>query len=111
MNDPTYFFTIDQAPKDLAAQIMGMAEGTIAEVVGSQGVFVEKFEPYSYSLSRKSGIVDLEITCFGGIDDVEYLKKAMLTIADERGITQLEVPKDGVRIVHLYFYPKQKEPV
>ncbi len=87
-----------------------MPNESTAEIMGIEDVcHLQKFIPRSYALAKQTGLIDLAITCVGGISVVEEIKTALLPTVDNRGIDEIMVYMQGMKIVHLYFYPKEDE--
>lgn len=105
-----YQFNVYPTTDQVAEHIMKMAEGSTAEVFGEiDGAYLRKFFPTSYALAKKTGLIDLEITCIGGTSVAEEIKRAIEMIADESGVDEIMVYSGGAKIVHLYFYPKEAD--
>lgn len=87
-----------------------MPNESTAEIMGIKDVgHLQKFIPRSYALAKQTGLIDLAITCVGGTSVVEEIKAALLPIVDDRGVDEIMVYTQGLRIAHLYFYLKENE--
>ena len=108
MNDPDYFFNV--ASPAFVDQIMNMAEGSVAEIMGKDGsAYMRKFEPWSYALAKKTGLIDLEINSLGSMSIVQEVLEAVKKLSDNDGVRKIGVQTRGMKIVHLYFYPKESD--
>ena len=108
MNDPEYFFNLSSPI--FADQIMDMADGSTAEIIGQGLTFLRKTIPFSYVLGKKSGMIDLELTNYSAISDVEEIFHAILTLVDENEAHRISHPsRAAAQVFHFYFYPKGKD--
>ena len=108
MNDPDYFLNLSSPA--FADQIMNMADGSTAEIIGQGLTFLRKTIPFSYVLGKQSGMIDLELTNYSAISDVEEIFHAILTLVDEKRAHKIFLPsRDAEQVFHFYFYPKGKD--
>ena len=108
MNDPEYFFNLSSPI--FADQIMDMADGSTAEIIGQGLTFLRKTIPFSYVLGKQSGMIDLELTNYSAISDVEEIFHAILKLVDENEAHRVSLPsQDAIQVFHFYFYPKEKD--
>ena len=108
MNDPDYFLNLSSPA--FGDQIMDMADGSTAEIIGQGLTFIRKTIPFSYVLGKKSGMIDLELTNYSAISDVEEIFHAILALVDENEAHRISLPsRDAEKVFHFYFYPKVKD--
>ena len=107
MNDPEYFFNLSSPI--FADQIMNMADGSTAEIIGQGLTFIRKTIPFSYVLGKQSGMIDLELISYSAVSDIEEILHAILSLADEKRAHKISLPSKFVaQVFHFYFYPKEK---
>ena len=108
MNNPDYFLNLSSPA--FADQIMNMADGSTAEIIGDGLTFIRKTTPFSYVLGKKSGMIDLELTSYSAISDIEEIFHAILTLVDENQAHRISLPsRDATQVFHFYFYPKEEK--